>query len=286
MNGELLDALIEAGVNPVAAERVAVAVFKVALASAQAAAAAVASRLPAAPEAKYETFIPGDEEEPEDAPDKASLGVGGPAVFFGGVNVGGDLVVNNVLVRNNAVVQNRLNVNQARAGDLVVPFHMEIGRNLCRFGQPAVFQRPVVLQQNGDFRGQNTFTGGVVINGPAGQVNWNGNPCDPARVTVITEGRAAGDTLTLNPKEVLVLRDLGDQPAQNFKFAYTPEAATVVTSIATQQVTFLTAATFDAENCTVDTSSGTGWVVTAVTTGLVAATTGSVTVSVQGDINP
>jgi hypothetical protein len=249
--------------------------------SAASAAARVAARQPAAPETKYKTFVPGDEAEPEDTPDDASLGVGGDAVFYGGVQVGGDLDVNNILVRNRAVVQNLLTANAARLGNLVVPFHMEIGRNVCQFGQPAVFQRPVVLQQNGDFRGQNTFTGGVVINGPAGQVNWNGNPCDPARVTVVTEAVAAGDTLTLNPKEVLVLRDLGDQPAQAFQFSYTPDQVTVVTSVATEQVTFLTAATFDADNCEVVTTAGTGWVVTEITTGTVAATSGTAGVSAQ-----
>jgi hypothetical protein len=281
MNSELLEALIEAGIPAISAERVANAVQEVAVGAGKRAAEREVQRLPASPEAKYETFIPGDEPEPADAPPEASLGVGGPAVFFAGVQVGGELAVNNLLVRNNAVVQNLLNANRGRLGDLVVPFHLEVGNNQCLVGAPAVFQRPVVLLQNGDFRGQNLFTGGVVIQGQAGQVNWNGQPCDPARVTVVTEALAQGDTLTLNPKEVLVLRDLGDQQAQKFKFAYTPDPKNVVVDMTTQEVTFLTSAVFDAENCTVNTETATGWVVTAVTKDDVADVTGDASVTPQ-----
>lgn len=279
MISELLEALIEAGLPAISAERVATAVAEVAVAAGKRGAEQVAQRLPDSPEAKYETFIPGDEPEPEDAPPEASLGVGGPAVFFAGVQVGGDLAVNNILVRNNAVIQNLLNANRGRLGDLAVPFHLDVGNNQCVFRAPAVFQRPAVLLQNGDFRGQNLFTGGIVIQGQAGQVNWNGQPCDPARVTVITEALAQGDTLTLNPKEVLVLRDLGDQPAQKFQFSYTPDPKNVVVDMATQEVTFLTSAVFDAENCVVNTETATGWVVTAVTKGDVADVTGTATVA-------
>jgi hypothetical protein len=282
MNSELLEALIEAGIPAVSAERVANAVQAVAVGAGKLGAAQVARRLPASPEAKYDTFIPGDEPEPADAPPEASLGVGGPAVFFAGVQVGGELAVNNLLVRNNAVVQNLLNANRGRLNGLAVPFHLDVGNNQCVFQAPAVFQRPVVLLQNGDFRGQqNLFTGGIVIQGQAGQVNWNGQPCDPARVTVITEALAQGDTLTLNPKEVLVLRDLGDQQALKFKFAYTPDPKNVVVDMTTQEVTFLTSAVFDAENCVVNTETATGWVVTAVTKGDVADVTGDASVTPQ-----
>jgi hypothetical protein len=281
MNSELLEALIEAGIPAISAERVANAVQEVAVGAGKRAAEREVQRLPASPEAKYETFIPGDEPEPADAPPEASLGVGGPAVFFAGVQVGGELAVNNLLVRNNAVVQNLLDANRGRLNGLAVPFHLEVGNNQCLFGAPAVFQRPVVLLQNGDFRGQNLFTGGVVIQGQAGQVNWNGQPCDPARVTVVTEALAQGDTLTLNPKEVLVLRDLGDQQAQKFKFAYTPDPKNVVVDMTTQEVTFLTSAVFDAENCTVNTETATGWVVTAVTKDDVADVTGDASVTPQ-----
>lgn len=276
----VLDALLDAGIPAPQAQRLVVALSEDYAARANLSALIAAALRGPSPQSQaartdQDKVAAAEKEAKKDG--EPALQVEGRAYIANNLNVGGDLAVNNVLAFNNVFVGRGLAARNGEFRTLVVPQAAAIGPGAFVVNAPLVANRPLVVRQGGQFSGQNTLDGQVNLNG---QVVWAGRACNPAVVTLTKSVVADGsDKLVVGTQEVRVLTDHGDGQPDKIQFAYAPETQSVVQSVATEAITVITGATFDAENCAISTSSTQIYRVVSITAATVAGTTGQITIT-------
>jgi hypothetical protein len=298
-SGDILESLLAANIPAPAAERIASALQSV-YASQSALAASVRAALSGSrPPPQKGIDQQGQEQITADdrgRADRPELSVSGRATIGGDLNVGGDILTNNLRVLNNAGVGRRLSASAAAFRTLQVAGGARIANGVANIDALLVTNRPILARQGGQYAGQNVFNGRVSLNG---QVIWNNRVCDPANVVLIKTLAAGGDNkLRIGTGEVRVLRDHGNGPGGALRFEYdanTQQALTAVTAntatttinnyslsstsvncvtqLQTESVTVLTAVGFDPASCAVTSASTTVYVVSAVSSGAFSAAT-------------
>lgn len=283
-DGALIEALISAGVAPAEARRIADAlkaqyVYRSEVSS-------LVGRLQDAgaltPKNEADRAARARAEAARQAADDAgqvpvAINVDGRAFFQNNVLVGGDLEAERLNIAREAAIAGALEARRAVFRELEILNAFNAQRGAFNVNAPLVLNGPLVARQGGRFAADVTFDGQVNL---AGEVTWNNRVCQPASVLLTCAIAPDGsDKITIGSREVMVLKDHGDESSEQIQWSYEADPATVITGVGTQGVSVITSVGFDAENCAVTASGTTVYSVVSITSGSVAGLTGSVKIT-------
>lgn len=309
--GDILESLVAAGITAAPAARIEKAVSDAVSKGLQSVFSAPqsAGRFPvfdskspfalqaSAPQSTYNpngTFGPGP----------AALRVSGLAAVTGQLVVSDDAYVNGTARVASVIANGPLLAGDASVSSVLIPGMAELARGRAGISAPLTASGGLSSFGHALFVGQNEFRGDVSI---GGKVDWKG-PRDPQPSRVVTLLSENDDeTIRLDASNVAVLNDYGPAAAETLAaFCRTTTgalaatvsltASTLAISAAatfhavTQVITYVTAATFDPETCSVSTATATAAVVTGGTvsvspTALASAITARATVTAAGTTN-
>lgn len=178
-----------------------------------------------------------------------------------------DIVCNNLLVKQAAVVANTLAAGAAAMNSVSIQGGAYMDGSGARFNSPVVASGGLVVNQWAQLAGNNVVQGPISLQGP---VEWNGIRI-PTQVPVVSFVSAnGGNSLGVLAREVAVLNDYGNRPGV-LNFSVDLDAGVTVALAGTTSVTVnsvtaatfnptnksvyvLTSATLDPDNCVVTTT--------------------------------
>ena len=154
---------------------------------------------------------------------QAALFVGGRGVVGGNLNVFGDLFTRNLQVLNNALIRGDVSARQAFLDGLQVRGVAALAPGAAQFFAPLVANNALLANAGGLYSGHNEFFGTVSVN----DVVWSGQQCQPSTV-VLTQDIAINepgppedpnprDRLKLSTRNVRVLNDYGAGPIRQLR---------------------------------------------------------------------
>lgn len=255
MTGDLLPALLAAGMAPAVAQRIVSAVRMVAqdeqrsVFSAQAGTVVTESPGTSTAYALYASAPAAyDDEKKTFGRGAAALGVSGLAYVNGQVVVSGP-VYSGGLTSSGPVAATSVSAQAVTTAKVAVLKAVDIDQQGARFMVPVTAEGMVVSKAGGQFSGVNTFDGPVVL---ADKVFWKGER-NPSTIDIpFLFSAAGGSSLSVGTKTVAVLNDFGDgDEDSSIGFAVTGSSGAPSVQLQGTTVTVMTGATFDSDTCAI-----------------------------------